>query len=528
MMMMAQGLGSQDSGKARASFRTVTTSRDRMSMTATKAQREQQGIWGKWHNLASAWLGRIVDATPLGVDDASLEVIQRLSTQIQEMLKENRRLGLKHMLSRANFADLTDVCERYLSLEDMKRCLALMPLSKAAEVIASLETERRIAGILSMPAPRASRILRLMPDDDAVDILQELPLEARRKLLGEMPTDDDTHSIHQLLLEEPDTAAGLMSTDYVSVQADKTVGEATEEIRRASEKDFIYYVYLVAQQEELVGVVSVKTLLLKHPETPLHQVAMFDVKHIEAQADQSEVVTRFRKYHNLLAMPVVDESHRLQGIVTLDDVLDVLEEETVEDIYQASGIFLDDQDERNLLSGPVWKAVRARLPWLSVTIVGQMIGSLIITQFHDTVAKAVVAVSFMPLLSGLSGNIGSQTDVVTVRGLALNQIRPDNFLQKLCRELLVALSIATICACVVGLISYISYHSAWLSWLLMISIMVSLCTSAVLGMVIPFWIRQVFRYDPAGIGAPFLTTFMDILTFSVYLFVLTLLYHQVF
>ncbi|MFM7469341.1 MAG: magnesium transporter [Vampirovibrionales bacterium] len=520
---------SSPSGKVHTSFKQVNASRRSMSEHTNPLEKHKtSGMLASLHRMLEPWVMRILDATPLGMDDASLEVIQRLASQIQQMLKENRRLGLKHILSRANFADLTEVCERYLNLEDMKRCLALMPLGKASEVIASLETERRSAGLLSMPASRASRILRLMPDDDAVDILQELPLEVRRKLLGEMPTDDDTHSIHQLLMEEPDTAAGLMSTDYVSVLAEKTVGEATEEIRQAYEKDFIYYVYLVTHQEELVGVVSVKTLLLRQPETPLKQVAMFDVKHIEAQADQSEVVTRFRKYHNLLAMPVVDETNRLQGIITLDDVLDVLEEETVEDIYQASGIFLDDQDERNLLSGPVWKAVRARLPWLSVTIIGQMIGSLIITQFHDTVIKAVVAVSFMPLLSGLSGNIGSQTDVVTVRGLALNQIRPDNFLQKLFRELMVALSIAIICAFAVGIISYVSYRSGWLSLLLMVSILVSLCTSAVLGMVIPFWIRQVFRYDPAGIGAPFLTTFMDILTFSVYLLILSLLYDRVF
>lgn len=459
---------------------------------------------------------------------ASQSQVEKLTEQIRQMLADNRRLALKHLMTRLHFADLTEVLETRLTEEEANQCLAVMPLGKAAEVLNSLNADRQIAGVLSMPHARASRVLRLMGADDAVDILQSLPMDARRRILGEMPTDDDTHSLHQLLLEEPDTAAGIMATEFIQVSVEQTVGEALESVRQADERDFIYYTYLVDKQERLVGVVSLKTLILKSPETPLQQVANFDIKTVHHQADQSEVVQRFRKYHNLLAMPVVDEEEYILGIVTLDDVLDVLEEETVEDIYQASGITLDDQDEKHLLSGPVWKAVRSRLPWLSITMVGQMVGSLIITGFHDTVEKAAIAISFMPLLSGLSGNIGSQTDVVTVRGLALSQIRPDNFTSKLLRELRVALAISAICAVIVGSVSYIWYHKPWFSLLLVASILLSLCISALLGMVIPFWIRQTFKYDPAGVGAPFLTTFMDILTFTIYLALLSVLKDKIF
>jgi magnesium transporter len=238
--------------------------------------------------------------------------------------------------------------------------------------------------------------------------------------------------------------------------------------------------------------------------------------------DQELVANVFRKYYNLLAMPVVDPDNTLRGIVTLDDIIDVIEEETSEDIYKASGITLEEMDERGLLIGPEVRAFKARFPWLSITMGGQFLASTIIAHFNHTVATAVVAISFMPLLTGLSGNMGTQSETITVRGLALEIITDQNIGPMLLREARVALITGSFFATCVGFLSYIIYHKWQLSLLLSTWIILSQCTFAVLGMLIPYAFKRIFKVDPAGMGGPFITTLSDILTFLVYLTVVTL------
>jgi magnesium transporter len=305
-----------------------------------------------------------------------------------------------------------------------------------------------------------------------------------------------------------------------------TVGEAMGLVRRAEEKDFIYYCYLVDSENQLVGVVSLKQLILLDESAPLSRIAQFDVKSILVTFDQELVANVFRKYYNLLAMPVVDPDNTLRGIVTIDDIIDVIEEETSEDIYKASGITLEEMDERGLLIGPEIRAFKARFPWLSITMGGQFLASTIIAHFSHTVATAVIAISFMPLLTGLSGNMGTQSETITVRGLALEIITPDNIVPMLMREGRVALITGGFFATCVGFLSYILYHKWQLSLLLSAWIIVSQCTFAVLGMLVPYAFKRFFKVDPAGMAGPFISTLSDILTFLVYLSIVTIFLRQ--
>lgn len=453
----------------------------------------------------------------------SQQVTAPLGEKIKRFLTLRNGPALRRLLSRHNFADIAEVMENVLSEEEARTCFQYLNIGQAAQVLTSLNEERQIACLSSLPAIMSSKILRLMAADDAVDILQELEPEQSQKILGEMPFDTETRTIHHLLMEEPDTAAGIMSTDFVQTSVEGTVGDALSLIKRAEEKDFIYYCYLVDAENKLLGVVSLKQLIIHDESVPLQRIATFDVKSILITYDQEFVANLFRKYYNLLAMPVVDQDEVLRGIITLDDVVDVIDEESSEDFYRASGITMEEIDEKNLLTGPYMNAVKARLPWLCITLGGQFLAASIIASYHHTVATAVIAISFMPLLTGLSGNIGTQSESISVRGLSLNLITPDCFKEKLVRELRVALTMGLFLGSAFAVLSYIQYHHWELTLLLFCAITVNLCLASTLGMTIPYIYQKYFKKDPAGVGGPFITTLMDILTFSTYLYVLTLL-----
>jgi magnesium transporter len=446
-----------------------------------------------------------------------------LAEKIRRYLAQKNASALRRLLARQNFADIADVMETLLNRTEAVACFQYLNVGQAAQVLTGINEDLQHACLSSLPSVMGSRILRMMPADDAVDILQEMDTTESKRILDEMPFDTDTRTLHHLLMEEPDSAAGIMSTDFISISVEATVAEAMGLIRRAEEKDFIYYVYLVDAEQRLVGVISLKQLILHDESVPLNRIAEFDVKSLLVNYDQELVANIFRKYYNLLAMPVTDPDNVLRGIVTIDDIIDVIEEETSEDIYRASGINLEEMDERGLLIGPVFGAFKARFPWLSITMGGQLLASTIIAHFNHTVSAAVIAISFMPLLTGLSGNMGTQTDTIAVRGLSLGLITDANFKEKFRRELKVALLTGQFFGVSVGILSYLIYHKWQLSLLLYGWITISLCVSASLGMLIPYGFKRYFKVDPAGMGGPFITTLSDILTFLIYLSVITLL-----
>ena len=449
-----------------------------------------------------------------------------LDERIRQLLNlKQNKYTLRRFLGTLHFADLCEALDEPLTLDEAIACFTYMSPTQASRVLPGLHEERQKACLLAMSPSKASRILRQMANDDAVDVLQSLSADERRVILGEMPLDADTRTIHQLLIEAPDTAAGLMSTDFIRLPLTTTVGQAMHHIRQAEEKDFIYYLYLVDEEERLKAVVSLKKLLIhQQEETLLNHLATYDVKSVLDSFDQELVANLFRKYYNLLSVPVVDSADRLLGIITLDDVVDVIDEELQEDIYKSSGILLEEvSDERHLLSGPMLGAVKARLPWLSVTLVGQFFGAAIIAGFQGTVAQAVIAFSFLPLLSGLSGNVGAQSDTIAVRGLALEQLHPDNIRSVLWREFRVAAVMGLTFALAIGGTAFILYRHWQLSSLLFAFILIAVCTSALSGISVAYIIKTVFKKDPAGVGGPFITTGVDLILYGVYLSVLTML-----
>jgi magnesium transporter len=453
------------------------------------------------------------------------QLAEQLTLKIKDLLSRHQyRYSLRQFLAKIHFADLSEVLATNLSTEEVLQCIEAMAPKQSAEVLVSMPRELQRWVLIALAPQKSSRIIRLMPADDAVDVLQELSTEECRAILGEMPVDADTHTIHQLLIEAPDTAAGIMSTNFVALPVDTTVGDAMERIRQAKSNDFIYYIYLIDAEGRLVGTLSLKTLVICTTlETPLQELAIFDVKQVLESYDQELVASVFRKYYNLLALPVVDLNEKLVGLITLDDVLDVIDEESQEDLYRSSGITLEDMDERHLQSGNPLLAVKARLPWLAITLVGQLVVSSIMSMNQDTIREETIAFTFLPLLCGLAGNMGTQSDTITVRAIALGLVSEQNVRAKLLRELSVALMIGGLFGLVLGTESYWRFHQWKLSALLAAYCLVAVCSSALLGMLIPYLIKQKLKWDPAGVGGPFITTTMDLSIYTSYLLLLGLL-----
>lgn len=475
------------------------------------------------------------------VDDDSLESLSKaiieessghhvapstLHDKLKRALEKRNPAQLRRILNRTHFADVAEVMGQYLSNEEAVTCFQYLNMGQAAQVLLSLDDELQAHCLNTLPTLIGGKILRAMASDDAVDILQELEEADSQRLLEGMPLDEDTQAIQELLLEEPDTAAGLMTTDYIPASVDDTVGEALAKIRQADDKDFIYYVFITDDDDKLLGVVSLKQLVRCPDDMPVYRIMNADVKSVLIHYDDAFVANLFRKYDNLLAMPVIDTQNTLRGIITVDDVIEVIEEEGSEELYRASGINIEDLDEKNLLTGPFWNAFKARFPWLCITVFAQLFASFIIAKYETTVQAMVIAVSFMPLLTGLAGNMGTQTDTITVRGLAMGLITPRNIWDKLRREWMVALTLGISFATVIGFFSYISYNDMALTTLLTVWVFGSLLLSSTVGMMIPYLYSQMFKQDPAGVGGPLITTITDLLTFSIYLYLLTVMFYQ--
>ncbi|MFN9690916.1 MAG: magnesium transporter [Vampirovibrionales bacterium] len=449
-----------------------------------------------------------------------------ISGRVREHIyKKQPRFVLRQYLNTVHFADIADALEDELTPNEALVCLDAIAPALASKILTSLEPETQQRFILAIPSVKLHRIIRAMPADDAVDLLQELSLEEAGRVLGGLPQDADTQSLHELLKESPDTAVGIMSTHYVSLHENATVGDALLLLQNADEHDFVYYLYLTDEDHVLKGVLSIKSLLLayKTPERLLKELALVDdVKHVHEAFDQELVANIFRKYYNLLAMPVVDDDDHLLGIITLDDIIDVIDEESQEDLYRTSGIRIDEEvDEQDLLKGKPIYAFRARIPWLSVTLIGQLCVASIIGYFHNTVSHTVAAVSFLPLLCGLAGNVGTQSDTISVRGIALELIDAKNIRQQAVREIRVALMIGGLFALVLGGASFLMYGHVFLSLILMGYVLLSNCISALMGVLIPYVIKFGFKQDPAGVGGPFITTIMDLSMYTSFLLLLT-------
>ncbi len=441
------------------------------------------------------------------------EYLDQLKTAIAE---QNDAL-LKAQLSELYAVDIALILNQ-LDLEDSIYLYDQIDEELSSDVLLEMEEEKREALLATFSTKEIAEQLDNMDSDDAADVINELPEEIQDEVLSHIEDIEQASDIADLMSFEEGTAGSLMAKELVSVYAHETVSACIDEIRKQTENvDVLYAVYVVDDNEKLIGMLSLKKLIVSHPLARIEEIYDGDVISVKTSESSEEVAELIRKY-DLVVLPVVDQLGRLVGRITIDDVVDVMREEAEKDIQLMSGIN-DDVDSNDSL----WRLSRARIPWLLVGMCGGIVGSRIIGGYEDQIQIRPEMAFFIPLIGATGGNVGVQSSAIIVQGLANNTLIVDKIAPKLFKELGVGLINGLICS---GLIlGYNLLISE--SWALAATVSVALFTvilcASFLGTFVPLMMNR-FKVNPALATGPFVTTLNDIIGISIYFLVGRILY----
>lgn len=437
--------------------------------------------------------------------------------QLKTAIAEQNDAFLKTQLSELYAVDIALILNQ-LDLEDSIYLYDQIDEELSSDVLLEMEDEKREALLATFSTKEIAEQLDNMDSDDAADVINELPEEIQDEVLSHIEDIEQASDIADLMSFEEGTAGSLMAKELVSVYAHETVSACIDEIRRQTESvDVLYAVYVVDDNEKLIGMLSLKKLIVSHPLAKVEEIYDGDVISVKTSESSEEVAELIRKY-DLVVLPVIDQLGRLVGRITIDDVVDVMREEAEKDIQLMSGI-TDDVDSNDSL----WRLSRARIPWLLVGMCGGIVGSRIIGGYEDQIQIRPEMAFFIPLIGATGGNVGVQSSAIIVQGLANNTLIVDKIAPKLFKELSVGLINGLICS---GLIlGYNLLISE--SWALAATVSVALFTvilcASFLGTFVPLMMNR-FKVNPALATGPFVTTLNDIIGISIYFLVGRILY----
>jgi magnesium transporter len=376
----------------------------------------------------------------------------------------------------------------------------------AADVLAEMEPSRAADVIADMEPPEAALVLEHMDPDDRVDILEHVTPELHDELVSEMDAPEQAE-VRQLEQYPPDTAGGIMTTEVTSLYEYITVDDAIQTLRRMSEElEQMFYVYVIDRRQHLVGVLSMRDLILARPDRRLREIMIPNVRSVPATMDQEEVARIMRKY-GYLAMPVVDERHRLVGLVTFDDVVDVLEEEATEDVQKMFGAGAEER-----LSSPWHFSFRKRVWWLLVNLGTAFLAGMVVGGFQDTLSRLTALAIYMPIVAGMGGNASAQAMAVSVRGLALGHVDRRLLWQVIRRELAVGVLTGVIVGIVTGAVALVWQGDVKLGIVVGLALIINHTLACTSGAGIPF-VMKWLGFDPAQSATIFATTITDVVGF---------------
>jgi len=437
---------------------------------------------------------------------------QKIMQLFINLLEEQKYDRIKEILGRYQPADIAEILGN-MDVDDAERGEIFKLLDKgAAALVLDMLDIGTITSLLNALGPQyIAEILNEMSSDDAADLLGHFPEELRNTLLGLMQAED-AGEVQELLEYDIESAGGIMTTEYVAIPKDITAGRAIEILRKtAPDAETIYYVYVVDSQNRLVGVISLRELIVADPNTLIENIMHRKVISVSVDMDQEEVAEVVSKY-DFLAVPVVDKDSRLVGIITVDDIIDVIYEEAAEDIFRLGGStdLVDDYVEARIS-----RALKSRLPWLFVTMLEGIIAGQVLHGLENELRAVVALAFFIPLLTGMGGNVGTQSATVTVRGLATGDIDENNVFSVISRELLTGVLLGVINGVLVGSIAWVWQKNAVLGLIVGLAMIGNMTTAALMGALVPLTFKKV-GIDPAVASAPFITASIDITGLLIY------------
>lgn len=439
------------------------------------------------------------------------ELRELVRTQLQMLLEQENFQGAKQVLVPVQPVDIADAIE---GLPDALQVIAFRLLSKAEaiEVYEYLDSSVQQSLIEEFKRQDVLDIVDKMSPDDRVRLFDELPAKVVRRLLAQL-SPQERQATAQLLGYGADTAGRIMTPEYISLKESLTLGETLERIRSlASTTETIYYVYVTDAGRHLSGIVSLRDLVVSPPEKTLGEVMTRDVVCVHTDTDQEEVARLIQRY-DFLAVPVVDREHRLVGIVTVDDVIDILERETTEDIYALGGGVQSGRD--NYFQTNLITVARKRVVWLFVLLLTNSVTATIINSQAEILQRVVALAAFIPLLTGTGGNVGAQSSTVVIRGLNTDEIRDMGSLQVIGREAMAGALLGTILGSVATVWAYLLRDDISVAFAVGTSLVAIAILASVAGSALPFLFRSL-GLDPALMSAPFITTAVDVLGVLIY------------
>ena len=435
---------------------------------------------------------------------------EELLAEIRGLIAEREELGVRGLAERLGPSEWADLVPR-LEPDEVAVLFEWLPEDEHAELLEELDPATAAAILRSLSRPVAADLLEAMDPDDATDVIEEFSTGEAELILSEM-APDEAAEIRELSAYPPDTAGGRMTPAFVSISPDLRADEAIAALRRvAEEAETIYYVYVIDPDEHLLGVLSLHNLVLTRPDTPVSAVMARDPVRVRADADQ-ETAARLLTDHNLLAVPVVDDDDRLLGIITQDDVADVLEEEATEDIERLGGSQPLDTPYR-LARVPL--LVRRRIGWLLFLFVAGLLTSQVLEVFGQELQAVPALIAFIPLLVGIGGNVGSQTVTTLVRAIAVGEVQLRDVGWVLAKEMAVGLAVGLIMG-VAGFVRAGATEGIAIGVVVAATIVCVTIWSATVAAVLPLVLRRL-GVDPAVVSAPFITTLVDATGLLIYL-----------
>ena len=442
----------------------------------------------------------------------------RFMEQVEALTARKRWPDLRDMLVLLEPADIALVLGE-LSLERLPLLYRLLPKELAAEVFVEMEPEEQAVLIKSFSDTELKEVLEELYVDDTVDLIEEMPATVVKRILQH--ADPETRrSVNEILKYPEDSAGSIMTTEFVDLKQDMTVGDAFKRIRRTGvDKETINICYVTSPGRHLLGLVSIRTLLLSDEDDVIGEIMETNIISASTMDDKEDVAQDLSRY-DFLAMPVVDRESRLVGIVTIDDAIDVMEEETTEDIALMAAI--TPTDKPYLRSG-VWETVKSRLPWLMLLMLSATFTGIVISSFEDSLAACSVLIGFIPMLMGTGGNCGNQSSVAVIRSLSLNEIGFSDLIHVVWKES----RVAVVCGALLAggnfikllLVDRLLMQNEEVTILVAAVICLTLvctvfCAKAV-GCMLPLLAEKI-GLDPAVMAAPFISTIVDVLSLLIY------------
>ncbi|HKB92987.1 MAG TPA: magnesium transporter [Gaiellaceae bacterium] len=434
---------------------------------------------------------------------------------ILRVLRRPTEKPARRLISRLHPADLAQYVPLLTPDEQVELWQTLVELRMGARTLRELDGETRDRLLERLTDEHVALVVRRMPADDAVDLLEAIESERRERIL-EIFEPGYAARLRNLMRFGPSTAGGLMDPDVPRFAAEATVAATLERVRSLAEGRRLFYLYVVDEREHLIGIVSLWQLVSAAPERQLRDLVSGEVVTIRADTPEEEVARAFSRY-DLLMMPVVDEDGRMAGVIHVDDVLDVVEEQATEDIYRLANLDVHE----DLATLPV-RSVRLRLPWLLINLATAFLAAWVVSNFQETIGKYVVLAVFMPIVAGMGGNAGTQTLTVMVRGIALGEMDLRRSGTVLLRQTGVGLLNGLATGVVLGICALVWERNAVLGGILAFAETVNLTVAGFFGAAVPLVLKRL-KLDPALGSSIFVTTATDVGGFLTFLGTATLL-----